>query len=107
MYSLLCVINKVRVETQLILIEIGTRPLSHSKLELFLICVRGTIMYKFISQPINYLIGNILYKHLLDYCSLSKLYNMRYIMRFSDNLIEHIYMYIVYIDFKILQWCTL
>lgn len=80
MYSLLCVINKVSGETQLILIAIGTRPLSHSKLELFLICVHGTIMYKFTGQPINYLIGNILYKHLLDYCSLSKLYNMRYIM---------------------------
>lgn len=90
MYSLLCVINKVSDETQLILIAIGTRPLSHSKLELFLICVHGTIMFKFTSQPINYLIGNILYKHLLNYCSLSKLYNTIYIMRFSDNLIENI-----------------
>lgn len=93
MYSLLCVINKVSGETQLISIAIGTRPLSHSKLELFLICVHDTIMYKFTNQLINYLIGNILYKHLLNYCSLSKLYNMRYIMRFSDDLIEYIYIY--------------
>lgn len=63
-------------ETQLILIEIGTRLSSDSKLELFLICVHGTIMYKFTSRAINYLIGNILYKHLFDYCSLSKLYNI-------------------------------